>query len=75
MLMDYQPVKIMTAEQIIKIIIDKRNAGVDPSTQDIETALKFFSHEEIQCMCMPAFDHQGCFCPSVSSHAIYVPLE
>ena len=65
----------MTAEDIIKIIIDKRNAGVNPSAEDIKIAQKYFTAEEIECMCMPAFDHQGCFCPSVSSHTIYVPFE
>lgn len=65
----------MTAEQIIKIIIDKRNAGIDPSAEDIKIAQKFFSPEEIECMRLPIFDHQGCFCPSVSSHTIFVPFE
>ena len=48
---------------IRQIILDKRNNGMDLTSQEKRNALKFFTSEEIMCMRFPSFNHKSCFLP------------
>jgi hypothetical protein len=52
----------MTKNEIMKMIVERKRAGELLTQQESELALQHFSQKEIDCIYMPLFDHESCFC-------------
>ena len=65
----------MTQDEIREIILSKRASGVDPTPEEMQIALEFFTAEELECMRSPTLiDFTKCFCTISEDPTITIEL-